>query len=167
MDSYLERLRQELEEATDGVSAESLAQAPPGKWNAAQILEHLLLTYKGTNAGLAKCCEQGTPLGTRATWKDHIGRTLVVDLGYMPGGRAAPERTKPRGMAVDGVRSATLVELEKMRASLDDCERRFGARAKILDHLIFGPLTAGQWRKFHWVHGRHHLRQVRERVGKA
>jgi hypothetical protein len=28
-------------------------------------------------------------------------------------------------------------------------------------------LTAGEWRKFHWVHGRHHARQIRERIGTA
>jgi len=51
MDSYLERLRQELEDAIGGASPSALAQAPVGKWNAAEILEHLLLTYKGTNRG--------------------------------------------------------------------------------------------------------------------
>jgi hypothetical protein len=35
-----------------------------------------------------------------------------------------------------------------------------------MDHLILGPLTAGQWRKFHWVHGQHHARQIRERLAK-
>jgi hypothetical protein len=28
-------------------------------------------------------------------------------------------------------------------------------------------LTADQWRRFHWIHGRHHARQIRERVGKV
>jgi hypothetical protein len=41
MDSYLERLRQELEDATGDASASGLTHAPAGKWNAAQILEHL------------------------------------------------------------------------------------------------------------------------------
>jgi hypothetical protein len=30
----------------------------------------------------------------------------------------------------------------------------------VLDHLILGPLTAAQWRKFHWIHGRHHVKQI-------
>jgi len=36
-----------------------------------------------------------------------------------------------------------------------------------MDHLFLGPLTANEWRKFHWVHGRHHARQIRERMGKS
>jgi Protein of unknown function (DUF1569) len=167
MDSYLERLRRQLEDAVAGASAASLAQGPPGKWNAAQILEHLLLTYKGTNRGLAKCVEQGAPLGTRATLKHRMATLLVVDLGYMPRGRKSPERAMPRGMAPDMVRHEVVEELQRMVTGFDECERKFGPRTKIMDHPFLGPLTAGEWRKFHWVHGRHHVRQIRERIGKS
>jgi hypothetical protein len=167
MDSYLERLRQELEDAIRGSTPNGWVQAPAGKWNAAQILEHLFLTYQGTNRGMAKCLEQGAPLATRATLQQRIGSLLVLDLGYMPGGRKAPERVTPRGMPPEEVRQAIALELQKMGSGLDDCERRFGAGTKIMDHLFLGPLTAEEWRRFHWVHGRHHARQIRERMGKS
>jgi hypothetical protein len=48
MNSYLERLRHELEAAVGDASASDLAKAPAGKWSAAQILEHLFLTYMHT-----------------------------------------------------------------------------------------------------------------------
>jgi len=167
MNSYLERLRQELEDAIGGASPSALAQAPAGKWNAAQILEHLFLTYKNTNRGMAKCLEQGAPLATRATLKQRVATVIVVNLGYVPGGRKAPERTIPRGMSPEEVRQAIAPELQRMGSGLDDCERKFGARTKIMDHPFLGPLTADGWRKFHWVHGRHHARQIRERIGKS
>jgi DinB family protein len=167
MNSYLERLRQELEDAIGDASPSDLAQAPAAKWSTAQILEHLFLTYKNTNRGLAKCLEKGAPLATRATLKDRLATLLVVRVGYFPEGRAAPERTIPRGMPPQEVRQAIAPELQKMGSGLDDCEGRFGARTKILDHPILGPLTADEWRKFHWVHGRHHARQIRERIRKA
>ncbi|MGD1216455.1 MAG: DUF1569 domain-containing protein [Terriglobales bacterium] len=167
MNSYLERLRQELEDAIGGASPSALAQAPAGKWNAAQILEHLFLTYKNTNRGMAKCLERGAPLATRATLKQRVATLLVVNLGYLPGGRKAPERATPRGMSPEDVQQAIAPELQKMGSGLDDCERRFGARTKIMDHPFLGPLTADEWRKFHWVHGRHHARQIRERIGKS
>ena len=167
MDSYLERLRRELEDATGGATAAGLAQAPAGKWSAAQILEHLLLTYQNTNRGLAKCLAQGAPLATRGTLKHRLAALLVVNLGYLPGGRKAPERVTPRGMPPEEVQQAIAPELQKMDSGLDACERRFGARTKIMDHLFLGPLTANEWRKFHWVHGRHHARQIRERMGKS
>jgi hypothetical protein len=167
MDSYLERLRQELEDAIGGASPSALAQAPVGKWNAAEILEHLFLTYTNTNRGLAKCLAQGAPPVRRASLKHRVAALLVVNLGYVPTGRKAPERATPRGMPLDEVQQAIAPELQRMGAGLDDCERRFGAETKIMDHPFLGPLTAGEWRKFHWVHGRHHARQIRERIGRA
>jgi hypothetical protein len=167
MNSYLERLRQELEDATVRASARDLEQGPAGKWSPAQILEHLFLTYKTTNRGIAKCLEQGAPLGTRATLKDRMATLLVVNLGYIPGGRKAPERATPRGMSPEEVRQALAPELQKMSSGLDDCERKFGSRTKIMDHPFLGPLTVNEWRKFHWVHGRHHARQIRERMTRS
>jgi hypothetical protein len=167
MDSSLERLQQQLEDAIGSVSASALAEAPAGKWNAAQILEHLFLTYQNTNRGVEKCLQRGAPLATRATWKQRMAALLVVNLGYLPEGRKAPERVTPRGMAPEEVQRAIVSELRRMGSGLDDCERRFGARTKIMDHPFLGPLTAGEWRKFHWVHGRHHARQIRERMGNS
>src|SRR6202795_4536267 len=138
MDSYLERLRQELEDAIRGASRSALAQGPVGKWNAAQILEHLLLTYKGTNRGLAKCLEGGAPLVTRATLKHRVAALLVVNLGYVPAGRKAPERATPRGMPLEEVQQAIAPELQRMGSGLDDCERRVGAGGKSKDHPCCG-----------------------------
>jgi Protein of unknown function (DUF1569) len=167
MDSYLERLQRELESATVGATAAQLQQAPAGKWNAAQILEHLFLTYKNTNKGIRKCLEGGAPLATGATFQHWIGTLLVVRLGYLPSGRKAPERATPRGMGAQEVQKAIFPEIKRMESGLRDCENKFGARTKIMDHPILGPLTAAQWRKFHWVHGRHHAQQIRQRLGKS
>jgi Protein of unknown function (DUF1569) len=167
MTSYLERLRHELEDATGGSSGQALAHGPSGKWSPAQILEHLYLTYKQTNRGVRKCLDQGAPLATRSTLKELFAATLVMGFGYIPGGRQSPERVAPRGMPPDEVQKTMSAELGKMVSTLDECERRFGARARIMDHPFLGPLTAEQWRKFHWVHGRHHARQIRARIGKV
>jgi hypothetical protein len=167
MNSYLKRLRQELEDATRGDNLSRLEQVPAGKWNSAQILEHLFLTYRQTNRGLAKCLEQGAPTATRPTLKDCLATLMVVGLGHIPRGRKAPERTTPRGMPPAEIQGAVRTELERMGAGLDDCERRFGVGTKIMNHPLLGPLTVDEWRKFHWVHGRHHARQIRDRIGKS
>jgi hypothetical protein len=167
MDSHLERLRLELEDATSGIGSGGMAQAPAGKWSAAQILEHLFLTYKGSNHGVAKCLEHGAPSASDSTLKQRMATLMVLKFGYIPKGRNAPERTMPRGMPADELQQGIASELERMILGLKECERRFGARTKIMDHPFLGPLTAKQWRRFHWVHGRHHARQIRERIGKG
>jgi hypothetical protein len=164
MDSYLERLRQELEDATAGATAEAMTKSAPEKWSAAQIIEHLFLTYKQTNRGLSKCLQQGSPLATRGTMKDRLASLLTVKFGYIPTGRKSPERAIPTGMLLEDVRRGIAEELQKMDLELNDCERQFGKGTKIMNHPFLGPLTAEEWRKFHLVHGRHHFRQIRERI---
>lgn len=167
MDSYLERLQRELEEAMAGATPTELEKAPAGKWTPAQVLEHLYLTYFNTNRGISKCLEKGAPLATRATLKNRVQTFAVVNLRYFPTGREAPERARPRGMASGEVSRVIFSEIQQMNSGLAECERRFGARTRILDHPILGPLTARQWSKFHMVHGLHHARQLRERLGRV
>jgi hypothetical protein len=50
--------------------------------------------------------------------------------------------------------------LAAMDQGLAECEQRFGAQVKIADHVVLGPLTIPQWRRFHWVHTRHHMKQI-------
>jgi hypothetical protein len=164
MNSHLESLRRELESVTQQWSETAAHRAPAGKWSAAQILEHLYLTCMGTNRGIAKCLDKQSPLATQTTTaKQRVRKWVVLGLGYMPDGAKAPERTVPRGLPVGEVRAAIFQELASMDSGLDACEKRFGAAQKIMDHPILGPFTAEEWRRFHYVHGRHHTRQIQQR----
>jgi DinB family protein len=167
MDSYLTRLQQELEDAIAGATPADLGRGPAGKWTPAQILEHLYRTYRGTNYGIAKCLEKGTPLVTRATLKHRVGTFLICDLGYVPGGRKSPERAMPQGMPIEEILQSIFLELQTLDSGLVKLETQFGAKTKVFDHPLIGPLTTDQWRKFHLAHGRHHARQIRERLVRA
>jgi hypothetical protein len=164
MDSYLDRLHQELKKTMMSANLAGLEKRSDDKWTPAQILEHLYLTYHNTNKGIARCIEKGAPMGTLATWRHRVGTVLVLNLGYFPNGRKSPERAVPKGMSADEVSQMILPEIERMDAGFTTCERKFGSRAKILDHPVLGPLNVQQWRKFHWVHGLHHARQIRGRM---
>jgi hypothetical protein len=165
MDSYLEQLQQVLKDTLACAESATSDNTPAGKWTCDQILEHLYLTYRGTNRGLDKCLEGGKPLATAAALKHRAATFLLVGLGYFPSGRKSPERAVPKGLPKDEVRASILGEIHKMDGSLAECEKKFGVRTKILDHPVLGPLNPGQWRQFHLVHARHHARQIRERVG--
>jgi len=165
MHSYLERLRRELEQAIAGANPANLERAPAAKWSTAQILEHLLLTYQGTNKGVSKCLEKGSPIASAGTFPNRVRAFVVVNLGYFPTGRKSPERAVPKGMTAEQVQRIVFAAMQEMDAGLAECERKFGPSKKIMDHPVLGPLDVRQWRKFHWVHGRHHARQIRERLG--
>ena len=169
MDSHLKKLQQALNEATAGMSAEERSWHPPRKWCVDEVLEHLYLTYTGTIRGFTRALEAGTPASARATFAQRARILLVVGLGYMPEGRSAPAGVVPRGAAAGMVSAEIGRKIAEMDEIIGRCERELGGgkfrgRA-IVEHPILGPLTAGQWRKFHLVHGTHHVKQIRRLRG--
>ena len=160
MDSQLEQLKLSLESAVAAMSGEQLSWHPAGKWCAAEILEHLFLTYTGTIKGFEKLVMSAKPLATRPSMRQRLRTFVVTGLSYMPEGRKAPTPSQPKGLAREMVLREIGGKMAAMDAIITECEQRFGRRAPLLDHPILGPLSAAQWRKFHAVHGRHHLKQI-------
>src|SRR5262245_30015635 len=167
MDSRLDTLKQSLQSAVDGMSTEQLNWHLPGKWCAAEVLEHLYLTYVGTTRGLEKIT-RGTPLATKPSVAKRVLTFVVTKLRYMPTGREAPPIVQPKGLSAEQVRNEIWAKLAAMDAIIAQCETRFGRHVKLLDHPILGALNAAEWRTLHVVHGRHHRKQLlrlRERCG--
>jgi hypothetical protein len=160
LDRHLEELRQAITDAISGMSTEQLQFHPEGKWCVTEVLEHLYLTYRGTLKGCERCLQEGKPSARAPVLQDRIRAGVVIGLGYMPSGRQSPERARPRGMRAEEVLKAIGPELVAMDAAITRCEERFGVNARVMDHPVLGPLTTRQWRKFHWVHGRHHVKQI-------
>ena len=160
MDVRLEKLKENLESATQGMSSEQLSWHLPGKWCAAEVLEHLYLTYTGTILGFERVLKRGRPLASRASMAQRVLTWFVVGLGRMPEGRKAPSIVLPRGLPMEKVRNEIGAKMAAMDAIIAQCEGRFGRHVKLLDHPILGPLTATQFRKLHLVHGQHHLKQL-------
>lgn len=160
MDSHLNKLKQVMASAIEGMSQEQLKWHPPDKWCAAEILEHLYLSYAGTIKGFERVMATGTPLAGKASMKQRLQTIAVLGLGYLPSGRKAPVPTQPRGLPGEMLRSELQPKIEAMDALIAQCEARFGRGVRLLDHPILGPLTAAQWRKFHLVHGLHHKKQL-------
>ncbi len=98
------------------------------------------------------------------SFKNRLEQFVVITCGHMPEGRQAPEPTKPTGLADERVVSEIAVKIDEMENALQNCESRFGTSARFMNHPVLGPLTAPQWRKFHWVHGWHHVKQIRRRM---
>ena len=160
MDPRLDKLRGSLESAVEGMSSDQWTWHLPGKWCAAELLEHLYLTYTGTIKGFERVMAAGKPLGSRPSMENRLRAFVVVGLGHMPGGVKAPAVTVPKGLPAAQVREEFGAKIVEMDAIITQCEARFGGRVHVLDHPILGPLTAPQWRKLHVVHGRHHHKQL-------
>jgi hypothetical protein len=161
METHLQRLQKEIAAAVEELSAEELDRRAPGKWCAGEVLEHLYLTYTGTIKGFSRVMESGKLATTPASWKQRGRKLVVLGLGYLPSGREAPAMTRPKGLPREKVLAEIEGQIAEMERMIRQCEERFGSGKQLLDHPILGALTGGQWRKFHLVHGRHHLKQIR------
>jgi hypothetical protein len=157
---YLQRVQDAIAEATRSMDVAQLTRHPEGKWSAADILEHLDRTYTGTASHLQKCLDAGAPTASRATLARRLAVGIVVKLGYMPPGRKAPQFTLPKGLPPEEVLRSLPAHIADMDRVLAECQRRFGARRPLADHPLLGPLNVDEWRKLHWVHTRHHIKQM-------
>ena len=160
MDVRLNKLKRSLESAVEGMSSEQWSWHPPGKWCAAQVLEHLYLTYTGTIKGFERVLAIGKPLGSSPSIKNRVKAFVVAGCGHMPAGVKAPAVVVPIGLPMEKVCAEFGAKIGEMDAILAQCEAHFGRRVRVLDHPILGPLTVPQWRKLHVVHGRHHHKQL-------
>lgn len=149
----------EIERATEGLAGEDWRRHPEGKWSAAQVLEHLAITYVSTVKGLQRVLDAGAPPPVPRTLAHLFRKLVVVDIGYFPHGRKAPAFTMPSGMEGEEALRTIREYLPRMDAVISECERRFGGRV-IGPHPVIGPLTATEWRKFHLIHARHHMKQI-------
>ena len=162
----MKRLRCEIEAATDGLTEQDWLRAPRGAWNSAQILEHLARSYSGTAKMVELHLGSSRPPQLRsARLGERLRRLLVVTLGRFPSGGQAPAFVQPRGIAGAQALEQALSGLQRMSAALDAAEQRWGRRISVGRHFLLGPMTARQWKKFHYLHGHHHMRQLRATLG--
>jgi hypothetical protein len=164
MEIWLDRLRREIEEATRALDEAAWRRAPAGQWNSAQIMEHLGRTYGGTAKMVEKSLNaSGRPQLRAVTLRERCFQFLVVSLGRFPDGRQAPAFISPQGEVGPEALTMALSGLERMRVALAAAERQWG-KAPVGVHFVLGPMNPEQWRKFHYLHGHHHVQQIRQRV---
>jgi hypothetical protein len=158
--SKLSDLSNELTKVINGMSIQDLSRHREGKWSSAEILDHLNLTYRGTIKNCERCLAAGKSGASVDRQSKRWQRRVLIWLGYVPSGRKSPERALPRGTPIAQLTTEIFENITRMENIIAACDARFGHGKPIAEHPILGPLTAREWRKFHWVHGRHHAHQI-------
>jgi hypothetical protein len=168
MHSWFEQLHAGYARVLRDGTAQALETHPGGdaeRWNSRQVVEHLILSYRSSSAVFRERLEKGRATQTKPSAFQRLQQFFVFRFGFFPAGRPAPPGVVPAaipGEALDGNALAAKMreELEAMDALLVVCEERFGAK-RFATHQALGPISARQWRRFHAVHGGHHLKQLR------
>jgi hypothetical protein len=134
-----------------------------GKWSIAQIVRHLAIGIDYSAATLEKRADR-KDLKRRATPKQTLLRHLYLGLGHVKQGRDAPEGTVPEERPDP---EATLAQFRMGVARLETMitawpeERQLSVFAK---NPALGDLNLPEWVRFHFVHCRHHAKQIQARL---
>ncbi len=162
MDNFLQRALEVTENVTASLTSDELVRHKPGKWCVAEILEHLSRAYSSTSKLMQRHLDSGKPTADEPTAKERMLVETVIEAENLRSGQQAPEFTLPLGIAPDQALPQFRETLTAMDEIITRCEKNFGSEIPIAKHGIFGPLTARQWRRFHWAHTAHHAKQIEE-----
>ena len=163
MHHHLQAAWDAVNEAAGSLPPEVLGRPVPGKWSGADILEHLTLAFSANAAAFDKALASGTLKARPPKIWQRLLAALVIGLGYFPKVETPeatrPQRTIPPERSVAAFRDA-LLALDTAMARVG---QRFGDDVPAANHPYFAGLSVRQWRKFHWRHAVHHMRQLKER----
>ncbi len=167
MNTDLSRLDRELTEALVGLSASQTQATPtarPEKWSIQQVVDHLLKTYQATVPVIQTRIDKRSATRAQPTVQQRLGQFFIVNLGRFPRGRESPPAVSPSLPAKlqSGAELSERVraELQTLDEVVERAEHLFGGQ-RAASHMILGPLSMVQWRRFHLVHGLHHVKQIR------
>jgi hypothetical protein len=165
MHPVLATVQQRFQQALEPMSVPEMQVYPldnDKRWNTQQIAEHLILTYQLTSKTLGERLAKKRRTNAKRTALQRWLQIMVVGIGHLPKGAPAPEATVPLSSPpASGSELARRMseEVEKMDQLIDQCRQVFGMEY-VASHVLLGPLRVDQWRRFHAVHGEHHLKQV-------
>jgi hypothetical protein len=167
MNSTLTQLQREIANSLHSLDATQTQLHPPtrpDKWSIQQIIEHLLLTYSSTETAITARLAKRTPTRAKPTLTHRVFQFAVTRCQYFPTGRVAPPMVTPQptthSLSGEDLTQATARHLADLDLLFNEAETVFGAASQCASHAVLGPLNIGQWRKFHLVHGEHHLKQI-------
>jgi hypothetical protein len=168
MHAVLETVVTRISDALRSLDAET-AQLHPGgfayKWSAQQVVEHLVLGYRLTSAALETRLQKGrAPRNQQRTPLQWLLQIMILSFGSIPSGAPALEETTPvagQFAPMNGRQLADCLrgEVERLDSLLDQSRRKFGME-RVANHPWLGSLRVDQWRRFHAIHGVHHLLQI-------
>jgi len=167
MHDDLRKLDTEVTSALRGIDSRNTQATPyahPDKWSIQQIVEHLLSTYRGSIPAISARVDKRSATRSKPNLRQRVAQFFIIKLGQFPNGRIAPAAVSPSLpitiQSGDELASKVSAELKKLDEVTARGEHLFGDRRAVA-HIILGPLSMQQWRRFHLIHGRHHLKQIR------
>jgi hypothetical protein len=156
----IEAQRSRLIEALSTLSAEDTMRSPgPDRWNAAQVVDHLLLAESFTNditrmmVDKAKADGEATGFPTDLQTFEPLPPPISLD---------APPPIRPRQeLPPEELIAALRAMSERSTASIESLTDVDPRKYRMM-HPLFGELDLGQWWDVHPVHYEMHIEQAQD-----
>ncbi len=145
------------------VDQEDWHRRVPGKWSIAQVVHHLAIGIDSVATTFEKRTLKGG-MKRRATPRETLLRHLMLGLGRLNFGRDAPAGTIPADRPdVEATTAQFRMGVARMEAMVEGWppERQLEVFVK---HPVVGDLNLPEWVRFHYVHCRHHAKQIQARL---
>jgi DinB superfamily len=130
------------------------------KWTPAEIVSHLIESYRVLRGELAGAPGMQLRLGPMKRWL--LRRTVlprILSTGNFPAGARAPRETRPGNSAPE--REFALRTLnQEAEGFVTELSKQAKVRRVRLTHAYFGSMSARQSLQLATVHTRHHGRQM-------
>jgi hypothetical protein len=146
------------------------AQVPPlpgqGRWCAQQIVEHLILSYQLTSTAVSRQLKSGRIPKNRRSILEFVLRVQTIGMGYMPQGAPTIRAVRPGEYTPESgadLAQRFLKAAEDMDELLVAARKKFGIQA-CGEHPLFGIMRVDEWRRYHAIHARHHLKQLKNAI---
>jgi hypothetical protein len=166
MNNDLQVLQREIAHSLRGLDAGQTQLRPKARsnrWSIQQIVEHLLLTYSATETTISVRLEKRTPTRVKPSTLQHFSQYTLIRLGYFPRGRKAPAMVAPspttHPLSGEELTESVDEHLMQLDAIFHEGEDLFGS-GRCASHMVLGPLSIPQWRRFQLIHGEHHVKQI-------
>ncbi len=137
--------------------------APRGAWTIAQIVEHLAISVDIVATIFAERVER-EDMRRRSKPHQTVLRHLVLTAGRIPPGFKAVPGSEPSSRPDPELVSAEFrMGVELTRSFVEQWPSRRQVSVYV-GHPLLGDLNLPEWARFHYLHCRHHARQIRDRL---
>jgi hypothetical protein len=145
------------------IEGEAWHATVPGKWSLVQVVQHLAISIDYTATTFEKRADR-KDLKRRATPGQTLLRHVYLGLGRVRQGRDAPQGTVPEERPDP---EATVAQFRMGVARLDGMLQTWPEARQLqvfAKNPALGDLNLPEWVRFHFVHCRHHAKQIQARL---
>ena len=145
------------------VKGDDWHRAPDSNWSLSQIVSHLAIGVDLVATAFEDRLEN-RPMERRATPKQGLLRHLVLGVGKLPEGFEAPTVAAPPDRPdPDEVVAQFRMGVERLGTLTTQLSEERQTEL-FVKHPIFGDFNLPEWVRFHYLHCRHHKKQIKRRL---